>query len=313
MRINLLQLPVEINRQNFIDAVEGTTSILQEEWHEGFIRGGKVKSGVVELQIPKNLVIVGDLHGDIKSLYKILHGIDYENFLLDHENKMIFLGDYGDRGDDSIEVLYAALYLKQKYPDSIILMRGNHEAPVEFPFESHDLPACILERFGRDSGQVIYEKMLKLFKSLTLITVIKSHLLLVHGGPPTEIESDYNQLVAAAQCNYGKIMEELLWNDPRTYIKDGQDWEKSRRKFGRHFGSNISERWLQSSGTKVIVRGHEPCQAFRIDHKGKVLTLFSCKQAYPAFEAGYVSVSEKQLGSVNNANDLARYVKVLDS
>lgn len=309
------QFSIKINAENFIETVERTINILQKERYTGIIKNGKINSGLVELQIPKNLVIVGDLHGDIRTLCRILDCIEYENFLSDTDNKMIFLGDYGDRGNDSIGVLYAICYLKQKCPNSVILMRGNHEAPTEFPFASHDLPSRIVERFGQDAGEVIYKQILKFFDLLPLVTVIHNYLFLVHGGPPTETEKgDFKQLIASVQSNYkySKALEELLWNDPRMQIKNGEDWEQSRRKFGRNFGPTISKKWLQISGTRVVVRGHEPCQGFKIDHDGMVLTLFSCIQAYPAFEAGYVFITRKQLESVYGANDLARYVRVVN-
>ncbi|MFY3742095.1 MAG: protein phosphatase [Candidatus Nitrosomirales archaeon] len=193
-------------------------------------------------------------------------------------------------------------------------MRGNHEAPTEFPFASHDLPLKIVERFGQDSGEIIYKKILKFFELLPLVTIIQNNLFLVHAGPPTQIrKSDYKRSIEAAADNKNSIvLEELLWNDPRLHIKNGESWEKSRRKFGRHFGLKISNKWLLISGTRVIVRSHEPCQAFRIDHKGMVLTLFSCREAYPQFEAGYVFITREQLESVYSANDLAHYVKVID-
>ena len=68
-----------------------------------------------------------------------------------------------DRGPKSIEVLYAICNLKQRYPNSIILMRGNHEAPTEYPFSSHDLPLKIMGSYGMDMGKFIYYKKICLF------------------------------------------------------------------------------------------------------------------------------------------------------
>jgi protein phosphatase len=224
---------------------------------------------------------------------------------------MIFLGDYVDRGNDSIGVLYTLCYLKQKYPDSVILMRGNHESPAEFPFASHDLPYRIEDRFGY-SGKTIYSKLLSMFKLLTLITIVGKRLLLVHGGLPTEDTTieNYRETIATAQENNvrSRVLEELLWNDPRD-IDEPPGWEISRRGYGHHFGSSVSRKWLQATGTKVLVRGHEPCQGFRIDHDGLVLTLFSCKQPYPSFRAAFIVLSADQLHNINNGNDLSLYIR----
>lgn len=310
------QSSIESNINSFTRVIDSAIDILRKERMKGYIRGGKINLGLVKLQAPENLVIVGDLHGDIKSLYRILYDIDFEYFLANYNNKLIFLGDYIDRGSDSIAVLYTVCYLKQRYPHSVILMRGNHEAPLEFPFSAHDLPNKISTYFGEDFGQTVYKKILSLFQLLPLVTIIKNQLLLVHGGLPTVIEKDdFQELITYAQENYkqNRVLEELLWNDPRSDIMNGQNWEESRRGMGRHFGMSVSRKWLDMSGTKVIVRGHEPCVGFKIEHNGMVMTLFSCKESYPKFEAAYIFVSRKQLYSIRNAVDLSRYTRKLNT
>ncbi|HEV2193177.1 MAG TPA: metallophosphoesterase family protein [Nitrosopumilaceae archaeon] len=302
------------NVYEFIEAIDSAINILQKERSKiRHIVGGKINSGLIELDLPKNLVIVGDLHGDLLSLQRILEEIDYEHFLSNQNNKMIFLGDYVDRGTHSISVLYIICYLKQKYPDSVILMRGNHEAHMEFPFSSHDLSLKIVEYFGDTYKKTIHSKISTLFQLLYLVIIIQNKLLLVHGGLPTEIENkDFKKLIETVQSNsiHKKTLEELLWNDPRI-MQNGDNWEKSRRTYGRHFGTNITKEWLTMSKTKMIVRGHEPCHGFKIDHDDRVLTLFSCKETYPKFEAAYIFISDIQLQIVENATSIIKYIKKL--
>lgn len=312
---NNLQKFVFSNVYEFIEAIDAVINILQKERMKiRCIVGGKINSGLVELDVPKNLVIIGDLHGDLLSLQHILQEIDYEYFLSNHNNKLIFLGDYVDRGTHSIDVLYTICYLKRNYPDSVILMRGNHEAHMEFPFSSYDLSLKIAKYFGNNYEKHIHDKISALFHLLYLVTIIQNKLLLVHGGLPTEIENkDFKKLIETAQDNtHKKILEELLWNDPHM-IQNEKNLEKSRRVYGRHFGVNITKKWLAMSRTKVIVRGHEPCHGFKIDHDDRVLTLFSCKEAYPNFEAAHIFISKKQLESIHNAMNLAHYVRKLNS
>ena len=42
-------------------------------------------------------------------------------------NKLSFMGDFVDRGFNSVETLLFLLALKVRYPDRITLIRGNHE------------------------------------------------------------------------------------------------------------------------------------------------------------------------------------------
>ena len=185
MSKDLLQLYIKPNANSFIRMIDATIKVLYEEKRTGHIIGGKISGGFANLQIPENLVIVGDIHGDLKSFCQILQDIDFERFLVNPNNKIIFLGDYIDRGSNSIGILYIICYLKNNYPNSVVLMRGNHEAPVEFPFSSHDLPFKIVEDYGKELGKLIYnDKILTLFRLLILATLIQKQLFLVHGGVP---------------------------------------------------------------------------------------------------------------------------------
>lgn len=305
---------LNLTATDFANTLGATISTLLEEQSTGLIAGGKISNKIVELQIPEKLVIIGDVHGDLRALNSILRKIKIDKFVLNHNNKIIFLGDYVDRGLGSVEVLHTICSLKIRHPHSVVLMRGNHEAPIEFPISSHDLPKRMAERFGRRIGAEIYQtKVMKLFQLLYLITIVEGELFLVHGGVPTDLSDvvkKFNDISANEKGLIGEIMEEILWNDPRT-LPEGKEWENSRRGLGKHFSLDVTKKWLSISNTKVIVRGHEPCNGFKLDHDGRVLTLFSCNQAYPKFSVGYITTSGKRLHSIRNGYDLSKMVKIL--
>src|SRR5260221_1982485 len=73
-----------------------------------------------------------DFHGDIRSLLADLTWLNEQGCLRDFtvvrtNFQMVFLGDYTDRGAYGVEVLYTLLRLKLANPDSVFLVRGNHE------------------------------------------------------------------------------------------------------------------------------------------------------------------------------------------
>ena len=287
--------------------------ILQAGRRNKSIAGGRVCGGLLEVYDLENLVIISDLHGDSNSLFRILSEINYKQFLSKELNKLVFLGDYIDRGSDSLSILYSVCYLKSTYPDSVILMKGNHEAPAEFPFSPHDFPYEVEDRFG-NRWREIYKDILSMFTMLTLATVVKHKLLLVHGGLPTQeaAAENFRESIAFAHERQvrNSVLEEILWNDPRQ-IDENKGQERSRRGLGRYFGPNVTRTWLQATGTKAVIRGHEPCQGFRLDHDNMIMTLFSCTGLYPNSAAAYLMINASKLDIIQDAKDLSVYVKFL--
>ena len=306
----LVHFPSKISPYEFTSTITQTIDILKKERRDSKIQNRRVKGDCVWLEIPENLVIISDIHGDLESLYKILDEINFEVFLANKNNKIIFLGDYIDRGSNSVAVLYTICKLKQTYPQSIVLMRGNHEAVEEFPFQSHDLPQRINEYFGNDESKKIHSLVSAFFKLLTVMTIIENQILMVHGGLPTHVNDPIDEMCfLSSRNNTLLLLEDILWSDPRPL--ENKEWETSRRPFGKHFGSSITQKWLKLVQVKALVRGHEPCNGYRVDHDGMILTLFSCKESYPKFEAGYLYIKNNELSLIQDATDLSCHVRKL--
>lgn len=73
------------------------------------------------LNLHDDVIIVGDIHGSFHDLLRILKFID------ENDKKVLFLGDYVDRGNFSLECITLLLSLKVSRPESFYLLRGNHE------------------------------------------------------------------------------------------------------------------------------------------------------------------------------------------
>jgi diadenosine tetraphosphatase ApaH/serine/threonine PP2A family protein phosphatase len=311
--LQLAESAKNADASEFIQRIRQADYTLQAARQRKSIAGGQINGGLLEVCDLENLVIISDLHGDSKSLFRILSEINYKQFLSKKLNKLVFLGDYIDRGSDSLSIIYSLCCLISTYPNSVILMRGNHEAPAEFPFSPHDFPYEIEDRFG-NRWREIYKEILSMFRLLTLATVVRQKLLLVHGGLPTNAAAaaDFRGSIAFAQENQvrNSVLEEILWNDPRQ-IDERRSHERSRRGLGRYFGPGVTRTWLQATGTKAVIRGHEPCHGFRLDHDNMIMTLFSCMDIYPNSTAAYLRLNAAKLDTIKDAKELSVHVKFL--
>ena len=75
---------------------------------------------LIELSPP--VKIVGDVHGQYSDLIRL-----FEMCGFPPAANYLFLGDYVDRGKQSLETFLLLLCYKIKYPENFFLLRGNHE------------------------------------------------------------------------------------------------------------------------------------------------------------------------------------------
>jgi len=69
-----------------------------------------------------NKTCVGDVHGQFTDLLRLFEYGGYPP-----EANYLFLGDYVDRGKQSLETIILLLAYKVKFKENFFLLRGNHE------------------------------------------------------------------------------------------------------------------------------------------------------------------------------------------
>jgi protein phosphatase len=299
----IIKEALEIQCEDFTRLVEETVQLLAKE--NGQVGNFNITGRLVKIKPLGEAVIVSDLHGDLESLIQIMKKA---NLLkkMKHNNKtvLIFLGDYGDRGVNSAEVYYIVLKLKLLFPEQVILMRGNHEGPEDLLASPHDLPMQFQARFG-EKWRDAYSKIRELFKHLYNAVLVKERYLMIHGGLPSQAKTLEDLAYAHVKHPKERLLEDMLWSDPTEMIKGVCE---SPRGAGKLFGENITNEVLRRFNVKILIRGHEPCRdGFKINHKGKVLTLFSRKgPPYFNVQGAYLVVELSQ--KFENAEQLIPFI-----
>lgn len=294
----------KVNLQEFVQLTNNVSESLRKE--NGAVGSLKIAGRLVEVMPESEATVIGDLHGDLLSLKQILETSDFlQKIQRGEQSMLIFLGDYGDRGIYSSEVYYIVLRLKHDFPKNVVLMRGNHEGPDDLLASPHDLPTHLRTRFGEKWSNA-YLKLKELFGQLYNAVIIRDRCVLLHGGVPSQAKSLDDLALAHLKHPRESHLEEILWSDPHEGIRGTYP---SPRGAGRLFGQDITADFLEMLKVNVLIRGHEPADdGYKINHNGRILTLFSRKgEPYYNTQGAYLEFD--LTNELKDAFHLERFVK----
>ncbi|XP_057455890.1 serine/threonine-protein phosphatase BSL3 isoform X2 [Lotus japonicus] len=231
---------------------------------------------VIQLRAP--IKIFGDLHGQFGDLMRLFDeygapstagDIAYIDYL--------FLGDYVDRGQHSLETISLLLSLKVEYPNNVHLIRGNHEAAdinALFGFRIE----CI-ERMGERDGIWAWHRINRLFNWLPLAALIEKKIICMHGGIGRSINhvEQIENIQRPITMEAGSIvLMDLLWSDP-TENDSVEGLRPNARGPGLvTFGPDRVMEFCNNNDLQLIVRAHEcVMDGFERFAQGHLITLFS--------------------------------------
>jgi diadenosine tetraphosphatase ApaH/serine/threonine PP2A family protein phosphatase len=252
---------------------------------------------VIFLQSP--CYVIGDIHGNLEDLQFFADNIWKMGMNLT-AGKFLFLGDYVDRGMQSLECTAYLFALKLLYPHKIFMLRGNHETRDVNGWEEHYAEKSFVrqckDRFGPHVGSQVWEECNQAFDRLALAAVIDQDIFCIHGGIPRPIESFTSELqaimavpkVAAVMPSYEhetdwqkQVAGDCIWSDPaadETYAQLGPDGfgESPRGGGAICFGTKAIDNFLESNNLSYIIRAHEAhANGVSLSKGGRVFTVFS--------------------------------------
>jgi serine/threonine protein phosphatase 1 len=161
----------------------------------------------------KRQLAIGDVHGHVDLLKKLIEKI--VGFSPD-EDMLVFMGDYIDRGKKSADVVQYLITLKEKYPDSTVLLKGNHEDLAYNALTAKYPEKEMLYWFLNGGGETISsfggiqnarQHLVPFVESLQLYFETDTHIF-VHGGIPE------------GKDLHTATYEELIWD--RSFSYDGR-------------------------------------------------------------------------------------------
>lgn len=226
---------------------------------------------LLEMEAP--IKICGDIHGQYADLLRI-----FECSGLPPTSNYLFLGDYVDRGKQSLETISLLLAYKIKYPRNFFILRGNHEC------------ASINRIYGfyeecRDRYTYkIWKRFIETFNCMPVAALVDKKIFCMHGGLSPDLQSfkQIREIRRPTDVPDSGLLCDLLWSDPD---RDVQKWGENDRGVSFTFGARIVEEFLKKHDLDLICRAHQVVEDGYEFFAGKrLVTIFSAPNYCGEFE-----------------------------
>ena len=206
----------------------------------------------------------GDLHGQYFDLLRLF---EYGGFPPD--SNYLFLGDYVDRGKQSLECICLLLAYKIKYPENFFLLRGNHEcASINRIYGFYD--EC-----KRRYSIKLWKTFTDCFNCLPVSAIVDEKILCMHGGLSPDLQrlDQISRIMRPTDVPDSGLLCDLLWSDPD---KDVSGWGENDRGVSYTFGADVVSKFLDDHDLDLICRAHQVVEdGYEFFAKRQLVTVFS--------------------------------------
>ena len=236
---------------------------------------------LIELEAP--LHVCGDIHGQYYDLLRIFEHCGYPG-----QYNYLFLGDYVDRGKQSLETISLLLCYKIKYPDKVTLLRGNHESSVTNRIYG------FYDECKRRYNVRIWKSFAELFNYLPVAAIIDDKILCMHGGLSPELKNiqSISDISRPTDIPDTGLLCDLLWSDPD---KDVVEYDENDRGVSVIFGEKIVQDFNKKNDLDLIIRAHQVVDdGYEFFAQRQLITIFSAPNYCGEFDnsAGIMIIDE---------------------
>ena len=237
------------------------------------------------LELESPITVCGDTHGQYPDLLKL-----FEVGGFPPETNYLFLGDYVDRGKQSLETICLLLAYKIKYDENFFLLRGNHEcASINRIYGFYD--EC-KKRYNLKLWKVFID----LFNCLPIAASIDDKILLMHGGLSPELNTvdQLKKIVRPTDVPEEGLLCDLLWSDPESQCNG---WGKNDRGVSVVFNEKVLSKFLQKNDMDLVCRAHQVVEeGYEFFGDRQLVTVFSAPNYCDEFDnAGAMMVVDENL------------------
>ncbi|KAM3177240.1 Serine/threonine-protein phosphatase PP1-beta catalytic subunit [Hymenolepis weldensis] len=249
---------------------------------------------LLELEAP--LKICGDIHGQYTDLMRLF---EYGGF--PPEANYLFLGDYVDRGKQSLETICLLLAYKIKYPENFFLLRGNHEcASINRIYGFYD--EC-----KRRYNIKLWKTFTDCFNCLPVAAIVDEKIFCCHGGlsPDLQTMEQIRRVLRPTDVPDTGLLCDILWADPD---KETHGWGENDRGVSFVFGVDVVEKFLHRHDLDLICRAHQVVEdGYEFFAQRRLVTLFSAPNYCGEFDnaGGMMSVDETLMCSFQVKTELS--------
>ncbi len=248
---------------------------------DGSLQIIKNQKMLVELEAP--LHVCGDIHGQYYDLLRIFDNCGYPG-----DYSYLFLGDYVDRGKQSLETVCLLMCYKIKFPNKVTLLRGNHESSVTNRIYG------FYDECKRRYNIRLWRSFTELFNYLPVAALIDEKILCMHGGLSPELKNmqSIENIPRPTEIPDNGLLCDLLWADPD---KDATDFDENDRGVSVIFGEKVVEDFNKKNDLDLIIRAHQVVDdGYEFFAKRQLITIFSAPNYCGEFDnsAGILIIDE---------------------